>query len=49
MESWRANGSPDDLTPLVADKLIERKQTRTAHEDGLDGERAARALSGIPS
>lgn len=41
MESWRANGSPNDLTPLVADKLMERKQTRTAHEDSLEGERAA--------
>jgi GTP cyclohydrolase I len=41
MESWRTNGSSDDLPPLVADKLMERKQTRAAHEDGLDGERAA--------
>jgi GTP cyclohydrolase I len=41
MESWRANGSPNDLTALIADKVIERKQTRTAQGDGLDGERAA--------
>jgi GTP cyclohydrolase I len=41
MESWRTNGSPEDLTPLVADKLIDRAQARTAHADGLDGERAA--------
>jgi GTP cyclohydrolase I len=41
MESWRANGSPNDPTPLVADKLMERKQTRTAHEDGLDSEQTA--------
>lgn len=42
MESWRTNGSPSDLTPSVTDPLIERKQTRRAHEDGLEGERAAR-------
>lgn len=42
MESWRANGSPDDHPPRVLDPLIERKQTRAAHEDGPDGERAAR-------
>ncbi|HEY7154276.1 MAG TPA: GTP cyclohydrolase I FolE, partial [Gemmataceae bacterium] len=41
MESWRANGSPNDLTPLVADKVMERKQTRTVDEDGLDSERVA--------
>jgi GTP cyclohydrolase IA len=41
MESWRVNGSPDDLTSLVADKVIERKQTRLVQGDGLDGERAA--------
>lgn len=41
MENWRANGSPNDLTLLVADKMIEREPTRTALEDGLDGERSA--------
>lgn len=42
MESWRANGSPDDLAPVVAEKLMERKHIGTAHGDGRDGERVAR-------
>jgi GTP cyclohydrolase I len=41
MESWRANGSPNDLASLIADNMVERKHTGTAHEDGLNGERAA--------
>jgi GTP cyclohydrolase I len=42
MENWRANGSPNDLTPSVADKLIERKLNQTAYGDGLDAEQAVR-------
>lgn len=41
MESWRANGLPNNRMPLAADELMERKLTEKAHEDGPDGERTA--------
>ncbi len=42
MDNWRANGSPKERTPLVADKLMEKRRVQIGYGDGLDGEQLAR-------